>query len=60
MGDEGNQKLVFIAMDFPQVDKDTLIRLSQQFKDVFTWGYEDMKGMPLEVVSHTIPMRTNA
>ena len=33
-----------------------LIVLLKEYKDCFAWSFEDMKGMPPEVVQHTIPI----
>ena len=32
----------------------------KEYKDCFAWSYEDMKGVPPEVVQHTIPIRDDA
>ena len=32
----------------------------KEYKDCFAWSYEDMKGVPPEVVQHTIPLRDDA
>ena len=31
-------------------------QLLLEFIDVFAWSYMDLKGMPLEIVQHTIPL----
>ena len=37
-----------------------MITLLKEYKDCFAWSYEDMKGVPPEVVQHTIPIRDDA
>ena len=47
-------------MDLHPDEETSLIALLIEFRDVFAWSYVDMKGVPAEVVTHSIPMRTDA
>jgi hypothetical protein len=33
-------------------------QLLKEFKDVFTWTYKDLKGIPLELAQHKIELDT--
>jgi hypothetical protein len=33
--------------------------LLKEFKDVFTWTYKDLKGIPLELTQHKIEINTS-
>ena len=37
-------------------EKDALVALLTEFKDVFTWSYEDMPGINANIVQHCIPI----
>ena len=50
-------KPVFVSMDLSKEEESDLITLLREYKDCFAWSYEDMKGVPPEVVQHTIPIR---
>ena len=53
-------KPVFVLVDFSKEEESDLITLLKEYKDYFAWSYEDMKGVPSEVVQHTIPIRDDA
>ena len=36
-------------------EKDTLVALLTEFKEVFAWTYEDMPGIDIDIVQHCIP-----
>ena len=47
---------VMIAKDLTEGQDAELISMLKKYKDCFAWKYSDMKGVPREVVQHTIPM----
>ena len=53
-------KPVFVSVDLSKEEESDLITLLKEYKDCFAWSYEDMKGVPPEVVQHTIPIRDDA
>ena len=53
-------KLVFVLVDLIKEKESDLIALLKKYKDCFAWSYEDMKGVPPEVVQHTIPIWDDA
>ena len=40
-GDEANRKPIFISESLSPTEKEGLIHLIQEYKDVFTWNYEE-------------------
>ena len=51
---------MFVSVDLTKEEEGDLIALLKEYKDFFAWSYEDMKGVPPEVVQHTIPIRDDA
>jgi len=35
-----------------------LMELLKEFKDVFSWTYKDLKGIPLKIIQHKIKLDT--
>ena len=53
-------KQVYVLEDLSEEEEKELIQLLQEFRDVFTWSYKDLKGVDPSVCQHTIPMRDDA
>ena len=47
-------KTMLLAKDMMVADKQQLIELPKQYKDVFAWSFEDMKGLDLAFYQHQI------
>ena len=47
---------IFISDQLSLEDEEKLISLIKANEDCFAWTYKDMKGVPPEVVKHTIPL----
>ena len=47
-----------IGVNFPNDMKDKLIALLKEFKEIFTWSYQDMPGLDTEIVVHRIPVKS--
>ena len=52
-----NEKPVKIGVNFPKDLKHELIALLKEFKEIFTWSYQDMPGLDTEIVVHKIPVK---
>ena len=39
--------------------KQRYIEIFQEFKDVFAWGYEDLKSFDTSIIQHKIPLKEN-
>ena len=45
---------------WPHEEKKAMIALLTDFRDVFTWSYEDMRGLDPQLYQHQIQLSTNA
>ena len=41
-------------------ESEKLRQLLKEYRDYFSWSYQDLKGISEEVVVHTIPLRADA
>ena len=54
VGTDTEPKTILIAKEMELEDKAKLIDLLRQYKDVFAWSFEDMKGLDLAFCQHQI------
>ena len=54
------KKTVLIAKDLAENDKQTLTALLLQYKDVFAWSFDDMKGLDPTFYQHQINLHKDA
>ena len=59
-GPNEDAKLVYIASNLEPTKEQSLIKILQEFIDVFAWLYKDLKGVDPVVCQHTIPLCDNA
>ena len=52
VGTEKDPRLVKIESTLSSEERERLVALLKDFKDVFAWSYEDMPGIDLEIVQH--------
>ena len=45
LGTTDKQRLVNVAKELPDEEKKAMIALLMDFRDVFAWSYEDMRGL---------------
>ena len=48
-------KMVQIGNTLTSSEKDTLVTLLKEFKEVFAWSYKDMPRIDIDIVQHCIP-----
>ncbi|KAA3467684.1 gag/pol polyprotein [Gossypium australe] len=53
----GEGKELKIRANIVVETKQDLIKLLQEFKDVFTWSYQDMPGLNTDIVVHRLPIK---
>ncbi|MDM1593495.1 hypothetical protein [Escherichia coli] len=53
-------KPVYVGKDLSRQEESELIALLREYEDCLGWKYSDMKGVPPEVVKHTIPITDGA
>ena len=52
---EGEKKKpIKIGVNLPKDMRDVLIALLKEFKEIFTWPYQDMLGLDIEIIVHRI------
>ena len=57
---DSEQKMMLISNDMPPNDKTELVNLLQQYKDMFAWSFEDMKGLDPTFCQHQIHLNKDA
>ena len=57
LGVEGERKEVKIGTSLSANTKKELVRLLQEYNDVFAWSYQDMPGLDIDIVVHQLPLR---
>ena len=55
MGIDDEPKMVQIGNTLTSSEKDALVTLLKEFKEVFARPYEDMPGIDTDIVQHCIP-----
>ena len=57
LGTEEDKKEVKVGTSLGQDIKEELVRLLQEFVDVFAWSYQDMPGLDTDIVMHKLPLK---
>ena len=58
LANEGkNENPIKIRANFPKDMRHELKALLKEFKEIFTWSYQDMPGLDTENVMHRIPIK---
>ncbi|KAA3486551.1 RNA-directed DNA polymerase (Reverse transcriptase), Ribonuclease H-like protein [Gossypium australe] len=57
LGDKQEKKEVKIGACITAETKRDLIELLQEFKDVFTWSFQDMSGLSTDIMVHWLPIK---
>ena len=60
IGTEEDPRPVQIGSTLSLEERERLVALLKDFKDVFAWSYEDMPGIDPEIVQHRIPLDPEA
>ena len=55
--DEANPKPIFISENLSPSEKEDLIYLIREYKDVFAWNYKDMPGLDLQIAMHRLNIK---
>ena len=54
MGTNDEPKMVQMGNTLTSFERDALVALLKEFKEVFAWSYEDMPGIDIGIVQHCI------
>ena len=57
LGTEEVKKEVKIGTTLGADSKERLVKLLQEYMDVFAWSYQDMPGLDTDIVVHKLPLR---
>ena len=60
VGTEKDPRQVQIGSMLSSEERERLVALLKDFKDVFAWSYEDMPGCNPKIVQHRIPLDPEA
>ena len=55
LGTDDEPKMIQVDNTLTTSEKDALMALLIEFKEVFAWSYEDMLGIDIDIVQHCIP-----
>ena len=55
LGTDDEPKMVQIGNTLTSSEKDALVTLLKEFKEVFAWSYKDMLRINIDIVQHCIP-----
>ncbi|BFG30750.1 hypothetical protein CerSpe_170240 [Prunus speciosa] len=53
-GDPSVQRPISISVCLAREEKEALVSLLKEFRDVFAWSYKEMPGLDPNLVSHTL------
>ena len=57
LGTEEEAKEVRVGAALQDKVKTKLVKLLQDYMDVFAWSYQDMSGLDTDIVVHRLPLR---
>ena len=57
---EHNPHEINLEINCTHVEKETFMRLFNEYKDVFEWTYEDHKTYDTKIIQHIIPLKKDA
>ena len=60
LGTTMEPKYIKINAEAPIAIKEAAIQLFKEYKDIFAWGHEDLKGIPSSLAEHTIDLVPDA
>ena len=56
MGTNDEPKMIQVGNTLTTSEKDALVALLTEFKEVFAWSYEDMLGLDTDIIQYCIPI----
>ena len=59
IGSLAEPKMIKVSSSLPVRIKLQYIELFKKFKDVFAWGYKDLKSYDTSIIQHKIPLKEN-
>jgi hypothetical protein len=56
LGNEEKPKEVLINAILPSIFQAQIFKMLMKYKDVFTWSYKGLKGIPREICKHKVKL----
>ena len=60
LGTKQNPQNINLGKNCKHVERSVFMKLFKEFKDVFTWTYEDLKTYDTKIIQHVIPLKEYA
>ena len=60
LGTTNKPRPVNVAKELPDEEKKAMVALLTDFRDVFAWSYEDMRGLDPQLYQHQIHLSADA
>ena len=60
LGSKQSPKNVNLGLGYTAIEHVVSIKLFKQYKDMFTWTYDDLKTYDMKIIQHVILMEPNA
>lgn len=57
LGTEEDRKEVKVGSSMTEGERNKLIKLLHEYRDVFAWSYQDMPGLDTSIVEHKLPLK---
>ena len=57
LGTKNDPRTVIISLNLDPKEESTLIKVLKEYKDTFSWTYEDMPGLDPALVEHRLPIK---
>ena len=59
LGEGSTQQPTFISAWLSALDRDRLLMVLKRYKDCFAWSYNELPGLDMSLVEHSLPMKPN-
>lgn len=60
MGTDEEQKMLKIGKTCNKKERDDMLKLLTEYKDVIAWSYEELRNYDHEIITHDISLKLNA
>lgn len=57
IGTENEPRFVKLSKSLSETKRNMYLKLMKEFKDIFSWSYEDLKTFDTDVMQHKIPLK---
>jgi hypothetical protein len=60
IGSKNNPRMIKIGKGTTPAERKSIINLIREYKDVFSWSYDDLKAYKGDIIQHAIPLKEGA